>query len=110
MELGHDMVNPLLEECPGGGEVCRRWWHRKLGYGSHEKGWKGMTKRGVVAVAGRVGASGTNRVSNRNASFSRFLSFVFQKSTTIPPFISLILHSLEIRLTQGAASPYELLD
>jgi hypothetical protein len=43
MEFGHDMVDPLLEECPGGGKICGSWWHGKLCYGSHEKcvedGW-----------------------------------------------------------------------
>jgi len=38
MELGHDVVDPLLEERPSGGEVCRCLWNRILGYSSHEKG------------------------------------------------------------------------
>jgi hypothetical protein len=43
MEFGHDMVDPLLEERPGGGKICGSWWHGKLCCGSHEKcvegGW-----------------------------------------------------------------------
>jgi hypothetical protein len=47
MELGHDMVDPLLEECPGGGEIRRSWGHGKLRYGSHEKELrKGCKKEG----------------------------------------------------------------
>jgi hypothetical protein len=41
MELGHDVVDPLFEERPGGGKVSRCWWHRKLGYGGHEGGGEG---------------------------------------------------------------------
>lgn len=50
MELGHDVVDPLLEECPGSGKVRRCWWHRIWVYRSHEKG-------GSV-----LGASGEKRV------------------------------------------------
>ena len=36
LEFGHDMVDPLLEEGPGGGEICGSWWHGILCYGGHE--------------------------------------------------------------------------
>ena len=39
---GHDAIDPLLEECPGGGKVRRCWWRLwKIVvwiYNSHEKG------------------------------------------------------------------------
>jgi hypothetical protein len=61
VELGHDVVNPLFEECPGSGKVCRCWWHRKLGYGSHEEGRKRVTKKRGGGGRNKRGPAGTMR-------------------------------------------------
>jgi hypothetical protein len=69
VEFGHDMVDPLLEECPGGGEICGGWWHGKLCYGSHEKcveeGW---VKEGWVVVVVTRRADKKSRAASAMAS------------------------------------------
>ncbi len=67
MELGHDMVDPLLEECPGGGEIRRSWGHGKLRYGSHEKELrKGCKKEGWWLSQEESGGGGERDVWSRD--------------------------------------------
>ncbi len=79
MELGHDMVDPLLEERPCGSKIRGSWWHGKLCYGSHEKGMrKGGKKEGwwrsqeeaASAMFGPASTMASKCVSHCNPSFS----------------------------------------
>jgi hypothetical protein len=130
VEFGHDMVDPLLEECPGGGKICGSWWHGKLCYGSHEKcveerwmkekegQWWSVTRRAdkkswaasAMASKWRLTTHSTHIPSvflcSLNTQHKHSIHFVRISKTHLPPplFISLShTRSLQPGIT---SSPY----